>query len=104
MSTALLITTSKWPASRRAALKLSPNDTVSLRSSRTGWRRDNEGNRLGARDVPQTSSPRSVSNLAVANPIPALAPVIKIRFISRSGGLQTAVEKRAVWQAPFLDV
>src|SRR5947207_15819260 len=86
MSPALLITTSKWPASRSATLKLSPNDSVSLSSRRTGWKRGNEGNRLVSRDVPQTSSPRSVSNLAVANPIPALAPVMKIRFISRSPG------------------
>jgi hypothetical protein len=34
------------------------------------------------RDVPQTSSPRASKACAIAKPIPELAPVRKIRFIT----------------------
>jgi hypothetical protein len=40
--------------------------------------------RAGSRDVPQTSWPLAVSILAIANPIPELAPVRKIFIVRRS--------------------
>src|SRR5882724_8083227 len=54
----------------------------SPRSSRTGCNRGNSGMRAASHDVPQTSSPRATSALAMARPMPELTPVRKTLFMN----------------------
>src|SRR5207237_1049822 len=75
------MTTSKWPALLSVFLNASSIERVSDKSSKTGCNPVTGSRRMRLRDVPQTLSPRAVSDRATARPIPELAPVRKTFFI-----------------------
>src|SRR5690242_14293918 len=76
------MTTSKYPASESAVLNACSIEFESAKSRLTEWIFGNGGTRATSRDVPQTSSPRALRDLAMARPIPELAPVKKTFFIN----------------------